>query len=110
VHDITLAEVIAWLIIGALAGSLAGMLVKRRKAGFGRIMNLGVGLVGAFLGGLLFKLFGWHLELLSQVTINLEQVVAGFVGALVFLVVVWVVQRLWIRGKKTGDDHETIRK
>jgi uncharacterized membrane protein YeaQ/YmgE (transglycosylase-associated protein family) len=49
--NITLAKVIVWLIVGGLAGSLAGMLVKRTKEGFGRWTNFGIGLVGAIIGG-----------------------------------------------------------
>ncbi len=44
---ITVDDVITWLIVGALAGWLAGMLVKRRKQGFGHLANLGIGLVSA---------------------------------------------------------------
>ena len=40
--DIKLAEVIVWLIVGALAGSLTGFVVTRKKEGFGRYVNLGV--------------------------------------------------------------------
>ncbi|MFL9998178.1 GlsB/YeaQ/YmgE family stress response membrane protein [Paraburkholderia sediminicola] len=41
--------IIAWLMIGATAGWLAGMLVKRD--GFGLIVNIIIGIVGAFIGG-----------------------------------------------------------
>lgn len=48
---------ILWfLIIGSLAGFLAGKIT--RGAGFGLVMNLIVGIVGAILGGLLFRLVG----------------------------------------------------
>jgi uncharacterized membrane protein YeaQ/YmgE (transglycosylase-associated protein family) len=90
---ITLAEVLTWLIVGSLAGSWAGMLVKRRKEGFGRLMNLGVGLVGALIGGLVLKAFHVQWGILAQVTVSLQEVLAGFLGALVFLVVVWGIQK-----------------
>ena len=41
----------------------AGMVVKRQKTGFGRFGNLGVGLVGALIGGALVKLFSIDLGL-----------------------------------------------
>ena len=41
--------IIAWLIIGAIAGWLAGVLVK--GGGFGLIVDIIVGIVGAFIGG-----------------------------------------------------------
>lgn len=43
--------IISWLIIGLLAGWLAGVIMPGK--GFGLVGDLVVGLVGAFLGGLL---------------------------------------------------------
>ena len=37
------SQIIVWLIVGALAGSIAGMLVKRTREGFGPFTNLGIG-------------------------------------------------------------------
>jgi uncharacterized membrane protein YeaQ/YmgE (transglycosylase-associated protein family) len=87
-------QVITWLIVGALAGSFAGMLVKRRREGFGRLTNLGIGLVGALIGGVLFKLLHVDLGLVGAVTITSEEVVASFAGSLVFLALIGCV-RLW---------------
>ena len=47
---IQLGELAIWIIVGALAGSLAGMVATRTKRGFGRWANLGTGLVGAVIG------------------------------------------------------------
>ena len=47
---------IAFLIIGAVAGWLAGKLMK--GGGFGLLGNIVVGIVGAFIGGFLFGLLG----------------------------------------------------
>jgi uncharacterized membrane protein YeaQ/YmgE (transglycosylase-associated protein family) len=87
-------EVITWLIVGALAGSLAGMVVKGRRKGFGRLINLGIGLVGALIGGVLFKVLHIDLGLVGAITITSEEVVASFIGSLVFLAVIGCV-RLW---------------
>lgn len=48
--------IIAWLIIGAIAGWLAGVLVK--GGGFGLLVDILVGIVGAFIGGWLAGLLG----------------------------------------------------
>ena len=48
--------IIAWLIIGAIAGWLAGVLVK--GGGFGLIVDIIVGIVGAFIGGWLAGVLG----------------------------------------------------
>ena len=97
---ITPDEVAAWLIVGALAGSLAGMLVKRSRAGFGHALNLGVGLVGALLGGFLFKILHIDLGLVGAITITSEEVVAGFVGSLLFLAIIWGIGKIWARRSK----------
>ncbi|MCL4767326.1 MAG: GlsB/YeaQ/YmgE family stress response membrane protein [Hyphomicrobiaceae bacterium] len=86
---ITLAHIVVWLIIGLIGGTLAGMLVKRERAGFGFWTNLGVGLVGALVGGLLFRLFDL-LPALNQVAISLRDVVSAFVGSLLFLLGWWI--------------------
>ena len=48
--------VILWLIVGALAGWIAGNLM--RGGGFGLIGNIVVGIVGAVIGGWMFHLLG----------------------------------------------------
>ena len=76
--------VITWLIIGFLAGSFAGMLVKRTKEGFGRWSNLGIGLVGALIGGAIFSVFGIDMGL-RRISISLQDLIAALVGSLLFL-------------------------
>ena len=48
-------EIIAWLILGAIAGYLAGFLV-RGDEGLGVIGHIGLGIVGALVGGFLASL------------------------------------------------------
>ncbi len=88
-------EVITWLIVGALAGSLAGMIVKGHRAGYGRLLNLSIGLVGALIGGFLFKVLHIDLGLVGAITVSSEEVVAAFVGSLIFLAVLWVIREWW---------------
>jgi uncharacterized membrane protein YeaQ/YmgE (transglycosylase-associated protein family) len=49
--------IIAWIIIGVLAGWITGKLLK--GSGFGFFMDMFVGLVGALVGGFLSKLVGF---------------------------------------------------
>ncbi len=68
------------LVIGAIAGWLAGTLVKGR--GFGIIVDIIVGIVGAFIGGWVFGLLGltaWGL---------LGQLCMATVGAVILLVII----------------------
>lgn len=51
-------SLIAWIILGLLAGRLAGKLTRGR--GFGCIGNVAIGLVGAVIGGILFHVLGYH--------------------------------------------------
>lgn len=85
---VTLDQIVVWIIVGLLGGSLAGLLAKREKRGFGVWRNLGLGLAGALVGGLLFRLLG-VLPNLDSVTISLRDVVASFVGSLLVLLVLW---------------------
>jgi uncharacterized membrane protein YeaQ/YmgE (transglycosylase-associated protein family) len=89
--QITWSLIVVWLIVGALAGSLAGMVVKRSKAGFGRLANIGIGLVGALVGGLFFKIFNINLGL-RNIVVSFEDLVAAFLGSLLFLLVLWLVR------------------
>ncbi len=48
--------IIAWLVVGLIAGALAGMVM--RGGGYGIVGDIIVGIVGAFLGGLVTNLLG----------------------------------------------------
>lgn len=85
----TLSQIIVWLIVGALAGSVVGMLVTFSKTGFGRWTNLGIGLAGALLGGVLFRLFGIDFGL-GSITVSLEDLVAAVFGSLILLFIWWL--------------------
>lgn len=103
--DITLSEFVAWLIVGALAGTAVGYVVKWKKQGFGRWTNLGIGLVGALIGGLLLNVLefvlGKKLDI-GEITIGLSEVVAAFVGSLIFLVALGIYR--WRRKKRAELD------
>jgi uncharacterized membrane protein YeaQ/YmgE (transglycosylase-associated protein family) len=58
-HAMGLGALIVFLIIGAVAGWLAGLIVK--GYGFGLIGNIVVGIVGAIIAGYLFPRFGFHI-------------------------------------------------
>jgi uncharacterized membrane protein YeaQ/YmgE (transglycosylase-associated protein family) len=93
---LTFGQFIVWLVVGGLAGNLAGRLVTLKKEGLGRWTNLGVGMLGALLGGLVFNVFGINLGL-GDLKVTFEDLIAAFLGSL-FLIVVWWLIRLF-RGK-----------
>jgi uncharacterized membrane protein YeaQ/YmgE (transglycosylase-associated protein family) len=83
-----IVQLVIWLVVGGLAGTLAGRLVTLKKEGLGRWTNIGVGLVGALIGVGLFKLFNIDLGLGE---IKIEDLIAAFVGSLLFIVLWWLV-------------------
>ena len=92
----TVGEIIVWLIVGALAGTLAGRLMTFSKRGFGFWTNMGVGMLGALVGGFLFWLF--HIDLgFGEIKITFEDLIPAFVGSLV-CIILW---RLMRRGRET---------
>ncbi|MEM7145202.1 MAG: GlsB/YeaQ/YmgE family stress response membrane protein [Verrucomicrobiota bacterium] len=95
---IDIYDIIAWIIAALLIGPLAAMIVTRKKAGFGRIKNFGIGLVGAIFGGLLFKIFNLNFGL-AHISINAQDLLAGLLGALVFVFILYLVNKR--RGKNT---------
>lgn len=91
--NITLDQVIVWVIIGLLAGSLSGMFLKRTQTGLaGLFSKLIIGLMGALIGGFLFDLLNINLGL-GTLTIAFEDLIAAFVGSLIFLIVLMTIQK-----------------
>lgn len=88
----SLEQVVVWLIIGALAGSLASMVFTGSRKGYGPISNILLGLVGAIIGGFVFDQLDVDLGL-GSLTISIEEVVAAFVGALILLLVISYMQK-----------------
>jgi uncharacterized membrane protein YeaQ/YmgE (transglycosylase-associated protein family) len=74
-------SIIAWLVLGLIAGFIASKIVNR--TGSGIVMDLLLGVVGAFVGGFLFTRFG-----AAGVTgLNLYSILVATVGAAVVLVI-----------------------
>ena len=85
-------QFIVWIIVGLLGGSLAGLMITWERKGLGFLRNLGVGLLGALVGGLLFRVLGLAPGL-DRVAISLRDVVTAFVGSLIVLVALWIWRR-----------------
>jgi uncharacterized membrane protein YeaQ/YmgE (transglycosylase-associated protein family) len=87
VIDMQLETLIIWLVIGAIAGLLAGMVVK--GGGFGLLGDMVVGILGAFLGGWLLP------KLHIQMGIGLVPVIAtATIGAILLLLSMRVIRRI----------------
>jgi uncharacterized membrane protein YeaQ/YmgE (transglycosylase-associated protein family) len=78
-------SVLAWIIIGAIAGWLAGQLVK--GYGFGVVGNIVVGILGAGIAGILAR----SLNLYTASTVG--NIIAATLGAIALLVIIGLVRR-----------------
>jgi uncharacterized membrane protein YeaQ/YmgE (transglycosylase-associated protein family) len=83
---IMVESLIAWLIVGAIAGWLAGLLVK--GFGFGLIGNIVVGIVGAVIAGWLLPQLGIGLGVGMVAAI-----INAVIGAVVLLVIIGLIRR-----------------
>ena len=88
----SLSQAIVWIVVGLIGGSLVGFLITWERKGFGLLRNLVLGLAGALVGGLVFRMIGL-LPALDRVTISLRDVVAAFLGSLLVLAGLWLWQR-----------------
>lgn len=74
---------IYWIVVGLIAGFLAGKVMK--GGGYGILMDIVLGIVGAILGGWIFGLIGIHAGGL------IGEIIVAFVGA---VVLVWLTRMI----------------
>ncbi|TYR34897.1 GlsB/YeaQ/YmgE family stress response membrane protein [Mesorhizobium microcysteis] len=79
-------SLIVFILIGAIAGWLAGQLVK--GYGFGLLGNIVVGIVGAFIAGLLFPAIG-----ISLGGGILAAIIHATIGAVILLVLIRLIKQ-----------------
>lgn len=80
--------ILAWLIIGLIAGFLAKYAVPGEGPG-GLLGDLVVGIVGALIGGFIFSLFGG----VGITGINLYSILVAFVGSVILLLLLRALSR-----------------
>lgn len=74
-------SVIAWIVLGLIAGFIASKIVNKR--GDGVLLDIVLGIIGAVVGGWLFHTFG-----MSGVSgVNLYSLLVAVIGAVVVLVI-----------------------
>ena len=80
-------SILAWIILGLIAGFIGSKLVNKTGEGF--VLDIALGIVGALVGGWLFNRFG-----AAGVTgLNLYSLLVAVVGAVVVLVVYHAIRR-----------------
>src|ERR1041384_5547404 len=83
----TLETLIIWLLVGLIAGWLASQLV--RGGGSGVVTDIVVGIVGAFIGGMIFRAEGWRAPFGGYTGL----IFVAFCGAALLLLVMKLVTR-----------------
>lgn len=74
---------IVWIIVGALAGWVASMIMKT-DAQMGALANIVVGVVGALIGGWVVSLFGIDVV---EGSLRIESVLTAILGSVILLAV-----------------------
>lgn len=80
--------ILSWLVVGLIAGFLAGLVVK--GGGFGLIGDIIVGVVGGLIGGWISVNL---LHIGSMTGINLGSIVIAFIGAVILLLILRLIKR-----------------
>jgi uncharacterized membrane protein YeaQ/YmgE (transglycosylase-associated protein family) len=82
-------SILSWVVFGALAGWVAGLITKDQR---GCIGNIVVGIVGAFLGGYLMSLLT-GVSVVANPAFNIQSFIVAVIGAVVLLLIVKFVRR-----------------
>jgi len=80
-------SIIAWIVLGLIAGFIGSKLVNKRGEGF--FLDIALGIVGAVIGGWLFSLFDMH----GVTGLNVYSLIVAVIGAVAFLVVYHTIRR-----------------
>lgn len=80
-------DILTWLIVGLVSGVLASLVVG--GTGYGILGDIVVGIVGAFVGGYLFRAAGWGVPF-SGIA---GTIFVAFIGAVVLLVIIHLIRR-----------------
>jgi len=80
-------SILAWLVVGLIAGFLASKVVN--KTGEGLVLDIVLGIVGAIVGGFLFNMMGAS----GATGINIYSILVAFVGSVVVLLLYHMVVR-----------------
>ena len=78
--------ILAWIVVGLIAGWLAGQLMK--GGGYGMIADIILGLVGGLLGGWIFGKLG-----ISAGSGMIGSIIVAFIGAVILVVITRLLKR-----------------
>ncbi|MBV8815511.1 MAG: GlsB/YeaQ/YmgE family stress response membrane protein [Verrucomicrobia bacterium] len=98
----SIGQIVVWIIVGGFAGTLAGRVVTLKKEGLGRWLNFLVGVIGAFIGGEVFRLLRIDFGL-GDLKVTFEDLIAAFLGSLLVIFVWRIIGK--IRSKRAKDTN-----
>ena len=81
-------SIVIWLVIGAVAGFLAGLVME--GGGFGLIGNIVIGILGAVVAGYLFPRLGVSIPIADPI---IRSIAVSTIGAVILLFVIGLVRR-----------------
>lgn len=84
-----IGNIIAWIIVGAVAGWLASIVMKT-NASQGLLMDIIVGIVGGLIGGFVLSALGVGGEVTG---INIGSILVAFIGAVILLALLRLFRR-----------------
>ncbi len=87
---------LVWLIVGGIIGWIASM-IMRTDAQQGMLLNIVVGIVGAFLGGFIIRALGMGGATINDNSLSLPSLLVSLLGAVVLLGIVNLVQGRTVR-------------
>jgi uncharacterized membrane protein YeaQ/YmgE (transglycosylase-associated protein family) len=79
-------DILTWIIVGLVAGLLASLVTG---GGLGLVGDIIIGIVGAFVGGWIFRQFGWHTPFRGLA----GTIFVAFIGAVVLLFLLRLIRR-----------------
>ena len=77
--QVTFSQVIWWIVVGLIAGALAGLVM--RGAGYGIVGDIIIGIIGAIIGGWIFSQFGVGTGGL------IGSIIVAFIGACILIAI-----------------------
>ncbi|HEV7121620.1 MAG TPA: GlsB/YeaQ/YmgE family stress response membrane protein [Candidatus Paceibacterota bacterium] len=78
--------ILIWIVLGALAGWIASMIVRSQQ---GLLLDIITGIVGALIGGWVMSLFGYG----GVSGFNVYSIVVAIIGSVILLVIVKAIRR-----------------
>jgi len=79
-------DIMTWIIVGLVAGVLASLIAG---GGFGIVGDIIIGIVGAFIGGWIFRQMHWH----TPFTGLAGTIFVAFIGAVVLIFILRLIRR-----------------